>query len=139
MSEQAARSKRLFFREAIACALEEEMAENPRVFVLGQDVGSFGGSYREFDGLHEKFGASRVRDTPVAESAMVGIGVGAAAAGQRPLEHVSAEQNRKVPYRIKGFPRGCLWVSLLALILFWRLSDAKFVFCRDARASHRKS
>ena len=55
------------------------------------------------------------------------------------LEHVSAEQNRKVPYRIKGFPRGCLWVSLLALILFWRLSDAKFVFCRDARASHRKS
>jgi hypothetical protein len=55
------------------------------------------------------------------------------------LEHVSAEQNRKVPGRIKGFPRGCLWVSLLALILFWRLSDAKFVFCRDARASHRKS
>jgi hypothetical protein len=55
------------------------------------------------------------------------------------LEHVSAEQNRKVSYRIKGFPRGCLWVSLLALILFWRLSDAKFVFCRDARASHRKS
>jgi pyruvate/2-oxoglutarate/acetoin dehydrogenase E1 component len=85
MSEQAVRSKRLFFREAIACALEEEMAEDPRVFVLGQDVGSFGGSYREFDGLHKKFGASRVRDTPVAESAMVGIGVGAAAAGQRPL------------------------------------------------------
>lgn len=85
MSEQVLRSKRLFFREAIACALEEEMAEDPRVFVLGQDVGSFGGSYREFDGLHEKFVASRVRDTPVAESAMVGIGVGAAAAGQRPL------------------------------------------------------
>jgi hypothetical protein len=49
-----------------------------------------------------------------------------------PLEHVSAEQNRKVPGKIKGFPRGCLWVSLLALILVWRLSDAKLVFCRDA-------
>src|SRR5665647_2945640 len=48
------------------------------------------------------------------------------------LEHVSAEQNRKVPGGIKGFPRGCLWVSLLALILFWRLSDAKLVFCRNA-------
>jgi pyruvate/2-oxoglutarate/acetoin dehydrogenase E1 component len=85
MSEEVVRSTRLFFREAIARALEEEMAADPRVFVLGQDVGSFGGSYREFDGLYEKFGASRVRDTPVAESAMVGIGIGAAAAGQRPL------------------------------------------------------
>jgi hypothetical protein len=48
------------------------------------------------------------------------------------LEHVSAEQNRKVPSRIKGFPRGCLWVILLALILVWRPSDAKLVYCRDA-------
>ena len=48
------------------------------------------------------------------------------------LEHVSAEQNRKVPGRIKGFPRGCLWVILLALILVWRPSDAKLVYCRDA-------
>lgn len=50
----------------------------------------------------------------------------------RILEHVSAEQNRKVPGRIKGFPRGCLWVILLALILVWRPSDAKLVYCRDA-------
>ena len=48
------------------------------------------------------------------------------------LEHVSAEQNRKVPGRIKGFPRGRLWVILLALILVWRPSDAKLVYCRDA-------
>ena len=48
------------------------------------------------------------------------------------LEHVSAEQNRKVPGRIKGFPRGCLWVILLALILVWRPSDAKLLYCRDA-------
>jgi hypothetical protein len=48
------------------------------------------------------------------------------------LEHDPAEQNRKVPSRIKGFPRVRLWVSLLALILSWRLSDAELVFCRDA-------
>ena len=54
---------------------------DPRVILLGQDVGSFGGSYKEFLGLLDRFGAERVRDTPVAEAAMVGLGVGAAAAG----------------------------------------------------------
>lgn len=80
---------RLYFREAIARALREEMARDPAVFVLGQDVGRFGGSYREFDGLYAAFGPERVRDTPVAESAMVGIGVGAAAAGHRPLVSIT--------------------------------------------------
>src|SRR5271170_2014608 len=77
--------KRMFFREAIAKAVREEMTRNPRVFVMGQDVGAFGGSYREFDGLHAEFGTERVRDTPVAEAATIGIGVGAAAGGYRPL------------------------------------------------------
>jgi acetoin:2,6-dichlorophenolindophenol oxidoreductase subunit beta len=79
------RAERMFFREAIARALREEMAADDRVIVLGQDVGAFGGSYKEFAGLHETFGAARVRDTPVAEAAMVGLGVGAAASGMRPL------------------------------------------------------
>jgi pyruvate/2-oxoglutarate/acetoin dehydrogenase E1 component len=78
-------TEKIFFREAIARALREEMRENPSIFLLGQDVGAFGGSYREFDGLFTEFGAARVRDMPVAEAAMVGIGVGAAAAGHRPL------------------------------------------------------
>ncbi len=78
-------TERLFFREAIARAMREEMMRDPRIFIMGQDVGAFGGSYREFDGLFEQFGASRVRDMPVAEASMVGVGVGAAAAGQRPL------------------------------------------------------
>jgi pyruvate/2-oxoglutarate/acetoin dehydrogenase E1 component len=75
----------MFFREAIAKAVREEMAQNDLIMVMGQDVGSFGGSYREFDGLFGEFGARRVRDLPVAENASIGIGAGAAAAGYRPL------------------------------------------------------
>ncbi len=81
--------KRMFFREAIAKAVREEMTANPRVFIMGQDVGAFGGSYREFDGLYAEFGADRVRDTPVAEAVTVGMGVGAAAAGYRPLVSIT--------------------------------------------------
>jgi pyruvate/2-oxoglutarate/acetoin dehydrogenase E1 component len=80
---------KLFFREAIARALREEMLRDENVFVLGQDVGRFGGSYKEFDGLFEQFGAARVRDTPVAEAAMIGLGAGAAAAGMRPLVSIT--------------------------------------------------
>jgi len=83
--EGAAPTERMFYREAICRALREKMADDERVFVMGQDVGAFGGSYREFDGLFATFGPERVRDTPVAESAMIGIGVGAAAAGFRPV------------------------------------------------------
>jgi pyruvate dehydrogenase E1 component beta subunit len=88
MSSEAGAIK-LFFREAIARAVREEMAADERVIVLGQDVGAFGGSYKEFLGLFDQFGASRVRDTPVAEAAMVALGVGAAAAGYRPLVSIT--------------------------------------------------
>lgn len=80
---------RIFFREAIARALAEEMERDPRLLVFGQDAGAFGGSYKEFAGLYDRFGAERVRDTPVAEAAMVGIGVGAAASGFRSLVSVT--------------------------------------------------
>ena len=82
-------SERMFFREAIAMAVREAMRADPRVIVLGQDVGAFGGAYREFDGLYAEFGPGRVRDTPVSEAAVVGIGVGAAAAGFRPLVSIT--------------------------------------------------
>lgn len=82
-------SRKFFFREAIARALVEEMIRDPRLMVLGQDVGAFGGTYREFAGLHARFGAERVRDMPVAEASMVGIGVGAAAAGTRTLVSIT--------------------------------------------------
>jgi pyruvate dehydrogenase E1 component beta subunit len=82
-------TRKMFFREAIAKAVREEMTRDARVFVMGQDVGAFGGSYREFDGLYAEFGAERVRDTPVSEAATIGIGVGAAAAGYRPLVSIT--------------------------------------------------
>jgi acetoin:2,6-dichlorophenolindophenol oxidoreductase subunit beta len=82
-------TERMFFREAIVRAMREEMSTNDRIFVLGQDVGAFGGSYREFDGLFAQFGARRVRDMPVAEASMVGVGVGAAAAGYRPVVSIT--------------------------------------------------
>jgi acetoin:2,6-dichlorophenolindophenol oxidoreductase subunit beta len=88
MSSEPAATK-LFFREAIARAVGEAMAADERVIVLGQDVGAFGGAYKEFQGLYERFGAARVRDTPVAEAAMVGLGVGAAAAGYRALVSIT--------------------------------------------------
>lgn len=86
---EAKMAQRLFFREAIALAVREEMLRNERVLVLGQDVGAFGGAYREFDGLYREFGPKRVRDTPVAENATIGIGVGLAAAGFRPIVSIT--------------------------------------------------
>ena len=87
--EQAGATAKLFFREAIARALVEEMSADPRVILLGQDVGRFGGSYKEFVGLLDRFGPERVRDTPVAEAAMIGLGAGAAAAGFRPVVSIT--------------------------------------------------
>ncbi|HEY1725738.1 MAG TPA: transketolase C-terminal domain-containing protein [Steroidobacteraceae bacterium] len=89
MSAEPARVRRVFFREAICRAVGERLESDPNTIVLGQDVGAFGGSYKEFYGLFERFGPVRVRDTPVAEAAMVGLGVGAAAAGLRPLVSIT--------------------------------------------------
>ncbi len=85
----AASAPRVFFREAIGRALAEAMGSDPTLVLFGQDIGRFGGAYREFTGLFERFGAQRVRDTPVAEAAMIGIGVGAAAAGLRALVSIT--------------------------------------------------
>ena len=89
MSADGTATGRIFFREAIARALAEEMERDARLMVLGQDVGAFGGSYKEFTGLHARFGDDRVRDMPVAEAAMVGVGVGAAALGHRTLVSIT--------------------------------------------------
>jgi acetoin:2,6-dichlorophenolindophenol oxidoreductase subunit beta len=88
-SDSAQAPTKIFFSEAIARALREEMSRDPRVILLGQDIGAFGGSYKEFAGLYDEFGAARVRDTPVAEASMIGLGVGAAAAGMRPLVSIT--------------------------------------------------
>ncbi|MBU8594820.1 alpha-ketoacid dehydrogenase subunit beta [Shouchella clausii] len=71
--------------EAVTRALEEEMEKDKRVFVLGEDVGKRGGVFRATKGLYERFGEERVIDTPLAESAIAGVAIGAAMYGMRPV------------------------------------------------------
>ena len=71
--------------QAITKALEEEMEKNDRVFILGEDVGKKGGVFKATEGLYEKFGEARVLDTPLAESAITGVSIGAAMYGMRPV------------------------------------------------------
>ncbi|MFT8316933.1 MAG: alpha-ketoacid dehydrogenase subunit beta [Sporolactobacillus sp.] len=71
--------------EAINQALKEEMEKDDQVFILGEDVGKRGGVFQATKGLYEEFGANRVIDTPLAESAIVGVGIGAAMYGMRPV------------------------------------------------------
>jgi pyruvate dehydrogenase E1 component beta subunit len=73
------------YYEALNQALQEEFARDERVFMLGEDVGLVGGTFRVTEGLMAEFGSRRVRDTPIAEAAIVGIAIGAAMAGMRPI------------------------------------------------------
>jgi 2-oxoisovalerate dehydrogenase E1 component beta subunit len=78
-------SKELSYLEAIREALDEEMRRDPKVFVLGEDVGPYGGAFGVTQGLHETYGDMRVIDTPISESAIIGISIGAALRGYRPV------------------------------------------------------
>ena len=73
------------YREAISQALKEEMYRDERVFIMGEEVGMWGGSYAVTRGFLAEFGEKRVRDTPIAESVIVGAATGAALAGLRPV------------------------------------------------------
>lgn len=73
------------YLQAISDGMREEMRRDDRVFVMGEDVGAFGGAFKVTNGFIDEFGAARVRDTPIAESGIVGTAVGAAIAGLRPV------------------------------------------------------
>ncbi|HYM90234.1 MAG TPA: alpha-ketoacid dehydrogenase subunit beta [bacterium] len=73
------------YREALNAALREELARDERVVLMGEDIGVFGGAFKVTDGLLEEFGEKRVRDTPISENTIVGMGVGAAMTGLRPV------------------------------------------------------
>jgi 2-oxoisovalerate dehydrogenase E1 component beta subunit len=75
----------LTYLEAIRSALVEEMEADPRVFLIGEDIGHFGGAFKVTAGLLERFGPLRVVDTPIAEALIVGTAIGAAIRGQRPV------------------------------------------------------
>jgi pyruvate dehydrogenase E1 component beta subunit len=87
--ETAAASRRLTHMEAVVEAIALEMRRDPRVFLLGQDIGPFGGSMQGAKGLYEAFGPERVLEAPISESAMVGSAIGAALFGCRPIVEVS--------------------------------------------------
>src|SRR5690625_1329524 len=71
--------------QAVTTALKEEMQRDEKVFVLGEDDGKKGGEFRATDGLYDEFGEARVLDTPLAESAIEGVCIGAAKYGMRPV------------------------------------------------------
>jgi pyruvate dehydrogenase E1 component beta subunit len=76
---------RITMREAISQALWEEMEKDPSVFILGEEVGVWGGTYAVTKGFYDHFGPERVRDTPIAEAVIIGAGIGAALTGLRPV------------------------------------------------------
>ncbi len=77
--------------QAINLALIQEMEKDDRVIVLGEDVGVNGGVFRVTDGLHKRFGAKRVVDTPLAESGIIGTAIGLAMGGLRPIPEIQFE------------------------------------------------
>ena len=76
------------YREAIRASLRLALQRDPKVFLMGEDVGRYGGAFAVSKGLLEEFGPERVRDTPLSESAFVGAGIGAAIGGMRPIVEV---------------------------------------------------
>jgi pyruvate dehydrogenase E1 component beta subunit len=73
------------YREALNAALREELARDESVVLMGEDIGVFGGAFKVTEGLLKEFGERRVRDTPISENTIVGVGVGAAMTGLRPV------------------------------------------------------
>jgi pyruvate dehydrogenase E1 component beta subunit len=81
--------RKITYREALREALREEMRRDQSVFLLGEDIGKYwGGAFKVTDGLAQEFGDERVRDTPISESAIIGVAVGAAITGMRPVAEI---------------------------------------------------
>ena len=78
-------SRRLAYVQAFNEAVRQEMDNDPDVFCAGEDIGAFGGVFGTFTGLQKEFGVERVVDTPISEQAIIGLGVGAAVSGLRPI------------------------------------------------------
>ena len=79
---------KMTYREAVRAALRQALRSDPRVFLMGEDVGRYGGAFAVSHGLLAEFGPERIRDTPLSESAFVGAGIGAALGGTRPIVEI---------------------------------------------------
>lgn len=77
--------REIYYSWALREAMAEEMARDERVFILGEDIAGYGGAFKVTEGLVERFGAERVRNTPISENTICGVGVGAAVCGMRPI------------------------------------------------------
>ncbi|MCC7016201.1 MAG: alpha-ketoacid dehydrogenase subunit beta [Rhodospirillales bacterium] len=109
--------REIHYRQAVSEALREEMRRDERVFLLGLDIGRFGGTFKATQGLWEEFGEERVRDTPLSEAAIAGAAVGAAITGMRPVAEIMyidfttvamdqiVNQAAKLPYMSGGQAR----------------------------------
>ncbi len=80
--------RRISYRDALRESLREALQSDPRVFLMGEDVGCYGGTYAVSKGLLEEFGPERIRDTPLSELGFVGAGIGAALGGMRPIVEI---------------------------------------------------
>ena len=87
MSESAT-GRELGYRDALREGLREALLADDRVFLMGEDVGAYGGPYGISRGLQAEFGEERIRDTPLSESGFVGAGIGAALGGMRPIVEI---------------------------------------------------
>jgi pyruvate/2-oxoglutarate/acetoin dehydrogenase E1 component len=88
MSDPSSAPLRMTYREACKQALRQALQADPRVLLMGEDIGRYGGCYAVTKGLLEEFGEQRIRDTPLSESGYVGAGIGAAMAGLRPIVEI---------------------------------------------------
>ncbi|MDX6624909.1 MAG: pyruvate dehydrogenase component beta subunit [Solirubrobacterales bacterium] len=88
VEQSAGETQRMNYREALRLAMREELGRDEHVFLMGEEVGVFNGSYKVSDGLLEEFGPDRIRDTPISEEGFVGAAVGAALLGERPIVEI---------------------------------------------------
>jgi pyruvate/2-oxoglutarate/acetoin dehydrogenase E1 component len=88
MNGEAQPLRQLTYREAVREAIQEALHKDERVFLMGEDVGRYGGCFAVSKGLLEEFGPERIRDTPLSEAAFVGAGIGAALGGMRPIVEI---------------------------------------------------
>jgi pyruvate dehydrogenase E1 component beta subunit len=79
---------KMTYRDAVRAALREALRSDPRVFLMGEDVGRYGGTFKVSHGLLDEFGPERIRDTPLSESTFLGAGIGAALGGMRPIVEI---------------------------------------------------
>ncbi len=104
--------KKVTYLEAISQAIREEMLRDEAVFILGEDVGAYGGAFKVSAGLLEEFGPERVIDTPMAEAAIIGSAIGAALMGMRPIAEMQF-----IDFITCGFDQ----IINMATKMFWRV------------------